>query len=345
MLLTDGNNEPAGPRPLDPEKAATLARDLGVTLHTIAIGRPGGIVRGTEPDTNLPVMTEVEGPNIALLERLAAITGGRAFVATDADALDEVFQTINALEKSPVKGEVLTRYDEHFAPWAAAGGLALAHSTGSWSEDGCARFPEPDRPIEIRRDRMDIIYRYDPFAKIVPGPSNDPENVIRELEEGHRRYRTIITHVEQELMAGSSQEPDRHPLEPAFPRVRRRRRAASGSSRPGPGLLRCARSDRADLRPVAQRAVRDPRGRQRAGHRMPGIDRLRGPESQGEPRAAGGPGPFRLRRRHRGRRLLPVASATIPSSASRTPFARSSIASRSPSAGPPRPSSGLAAPP
>ncbi len=122
VLLTDGNNEPAVPHPLDPEQAAALARDLGVVLHTIAIGRPGGIVRGTEPGTNLPVMAEVEGPNIPLLERLASITGGRSFVATDADALDEVFQTISTLEKSPIKSTIRTRYDEHFAPWA---GLAL----------------------------------------------------------------------------------------------------------------------------------------------------------------------------------------------------------------------------
>ena len=123
VLLTDGNNEPAVPHPLDPEQAATLARDLGVTCTRSPSGRPGGIVRGTDPDTKLPVMAEVEGPNLALLERLATITGGRSFVATDADALDEVFQTISTLEKSPIKGEIRTRYDEHFAPWA---GLALA---------------------------------------------------------------------------------------------------------------------------------------------------------------------------------------------------------------------------
>jgi Ca-activated chloride channel family protein len=118
VLLTDGNDEPAGPH-RDPEQMAILARDLGMTLHTIAIGRPGGIVRGTHPETDLPVIAEVEGPNIPFLERLAKITGGRSFVAADADALEEVFQTINALEKSLVQGEILTRYDEHFAPWAA----------------------------------------------------------------------------------------------------------------------------------------------------------------------------------------------------------------------------------
>jgi Ca-activated chloride channel family protein len=123
ILLTDGNNEPAVPKPLDPEQAAILARDLGVTLHTIAVGRASGVVHGTDPATRQPVVAEVEGPNIPLLERLAAITGGRSFVATDADAMEDVFQTIDELEKSPVQGEIRTRYDERFAPWA---GLAAA---------------------------------------------------------------------------------------------------------------------------------------------------------------------------------------------------------------------------
>jgi len=124
VLLTDGNNEPAVPHPLDPEKAALLARDLGMTLHTIAIGQPGrGIVQGTDPDTKHRIMAEVEGPNIALLERLATITGGRSFAAAAAHALSEVFQTISTLEKSKIRSEIRTRYNEHYAPWA---GLALA---------------------------------------------------------------------------------------------------------------------------------------------------------------------------------------------------------------------------
>jgi Ca-activated chloride channel homolog len=121
VLLTDGNDEPAVPRPLDPEEAAVLARKLGVTLHTIAIGRIGGTVRNADPLR--PREPEIEGPNLALLERLAQLSGGRSFAATDADALDEVFRTIDALEKSPVRGQILTRFDEHYAPVA---GLTLA---------------------------------------------------------------------------------------------------------------------------------------------------------------------------------------------------------------------------
>jgi Ca-activated chloride channel family protein len=123
VLLTDGNNEPAGPDPLDPEKAAILARDLGVTMHTIAIGRVGPALRGMDPGVKLPAVPQVDGPNLELLERLAQLTGGRSFAATDADGLERIFATIDSLEKSPVRGQILTRYDEHYAPWAA---LALS---------------------------------------------------------------------------------------------------------------------------------------------------------------------------------------------------------------------------
>jgi Ca-activated chloride channel homolog len=122
VLLTDGNNEPAVPRPLDPEQAAILARDLGVTIHTIAIGRARGTTQGIDPGARLPVVKDVAGPNLPLLEHLAQITGGHFFVATSADALTGVFRAIDSLEKSPVRGQILTRYNEHYAPWA---GFAL----------------------------------------------------------------------------------------------------------------------------------------------------------------------------------------------------------------------------
>ena len=123
ILLTDGRNSPAVPHPLDPEDAAALARDLGVTLHTIAVGREGGNVHAVDPDTRLPVARQMDGPDFVRLERLAKVGGGRAFKASDARTLDQVFQTIDALEKSPVRGTVWTRYREWYAPWV---GSALA---------------------------------------------------------------------------------------------------------------------------------------------------------------------------------------------------------------------------
>jgi Ca-activated chloride channel family protein len=125
ILLTDGRNNPAVPHPLDPEEAAALAREFGITLHTIAVGQAGGIVHEKEAVTGLDrPRGEVEGPDFALLERLARIGGGRAFVAADSDDLGRVFQTIDALEKSPVQETIRTRYDERFARWVVAA-LAL----------------------------------------------------------------------------------------------------------------------------------------------------------------------------------------------------------------------------
>ncbi len=121
VLLTDGNNEPAVPDPLDPLEAAALARDLGVTLHTIAIGSFRGPIPKLDPAAQ-PPLKESSGPNWNLLERMAELTGGRSFAAADLETLEKVFRTIDKLERSPIQGHILTRYNEHFAPWA---GLAF----------------------------------------------------------------------------------------------------------------------------------------------------------------------------------------------------------------------------
>lgn len=120
VLLTDGRNQPAVAHPLDPQSAAQLARELGVTVHTIAIGQAGGVVQQREPRTGLPVTSEVAGPDIELLAKIAQAGKGRAFQATDAQMLDEVFRTIDRLEKSPIQATVRTRYRETFGPWVAA---------------------------------------------------------------------------------------------------------------------------------------------------------------------------------------------------------------------------------
>jgi Ca-activated chloride channel family protein len=120
ILVTDGRNAPAVPKPIDPIVAASLARELGVTLHTIAIGRPIELKPVAKDEPPKPVESpEDEGPDLPLLAKLAELGGGQPFVATDADALERVFQRIDTLEKSPVAGTVRTLYRETYAPWAA----------------------------------------------------------------------------------------------------------------------------------------------------------------------------------------------------------------------------------
>ena len=127
ILLTDGHHAPGSAGALDPIVAAEVARGLGVTLHTVAIGRsprssvqePGHHNRPTEITAGPPPVHPPDdaGPDIALLRQLAERGQGRAFVATDADALDAIFEAINSLETSPIEGTIQTVYRECFAPW------------------------------------------------------------------------------------------------------------------------------------------------------------------------------------------------------------------------------------
>lgn len=122
ILLTDGREEigpgPVVSEPLDPEQAARLVGDLGLTLHTIAIGRPPSSVASEDSATS-------EGPDFALLRRMAELGNGRAFVAANEGDLEAVFREIDRLEKSPLIGTIRTRYHEWYAPWAAVALAAL----------------------------------------------------------------------------------------------------------------------------------------------------------------------------------------------------------------------------
>lgn len=126
VLITDGHDSPGVSNPLDPIDAASLAARLGITVHTIAIGPASGVERRRQADTaGLDLIRETEGPDIALLEKIAIAGGGRAFVATDSAALDLIFQALDSLEKSPLTGKIEIRYKEHYQAWILAAIAAL----------------------------------------------------------------------------------------------------------------------------------------------------------------------------------------------------------------------------
>ena len=123
ILLTDGIDDPAVPKPIAPESAARLARELDVTLHAIALGRPSS--KG-----------ENDGPDLARLDRIAKIGGGQAFAATDSRALVDVFRSLDSLEKSALAGTMKTKQKPRFEPFALAAlaclGLDVLMRSGRW---------------------------------------------------------------------------------------------------------------------------------------------------------------------------------------------------------------------
>jgi len=116
VLLTDGVNT-AGQ--LDPLKAAELAREQGVRIHTIAFGgQDTRTLFGIRlPDTDAEI--DEEG-----LRRIAEATGGRAFRARDADELAGIYAEIDRIEPVAQPGERLRPMIERY-PWPLAGALVL----------------------------------------------------------------------------------------------------------------------------------------------------------------------------------------------------------------------------
>lgn len=124
ILLTDGNDAPAVSetlKPIAPEDAARLARRLGMTVHTIAVGGsgvPANLGDGNGKDRS-PVSDP--GPDRDRLRTIAELGGGKAFSASDAGALDAVFREIDALEKSPVVATIRTRYRDWYPAFVGLG--------------------------------------------------------------------------------------------------------------------------------------------------------------------------------------------------------------------------------
>jgi Ca-activated chloride channel family protein len=119
VLLTDGENNRST---IDPTTGAELARAMGVTIYAIGVGRVAVAPSG---DTPAQGDRPRAGFNEAALEQLASATGGQYFRADDVTTLRSVFQTIDALERSPVAAPSYLRRRELF--WIpAATAIALA---------------------------------------------------------------------------------------------------------------------------------------------------------------------------------------------------------------------------
>ncbi|WP_242110504.1 vWA domain-containing protein [Luteimonas aquatica] len=122
ILLTDGVSN-AGM--LDPIKAAELARDEHVRIHTIAFGGAGELsVFGFR----LPVPGGGDDIDEAGLKRIADMTGGRAFRARDTAQLAGIYAEIDKLEPVTRTGKRVRPRIERY-PWPLAAcvlGLLLA---------------------------------------------------------------------------------------------------------------------------------------------------------------------------------------------------------------------------
>ena len=122
VLLTDGQNN-AGM--VDPATAARVAASLGLRVYTIGVG-----TRGRAP---IPVDDPVFGRRLISVEvdidevtmrKIAELTGGKYFRATDTDELVSIYNQIDQMEKSKVESETFVEYTDRFL-WLLIPALGL----------------------------------------------------------------------------------------------------------------------------------------------------------------------------------------------------------------------------
>ena len=114
ILVTDGVNNRGEIQPLD---AASIAETLGIKIYTVGVGSRG-IARFPVIDprfgkiyTNLPVEIDEES-----LTRIAEMTGGIYYRATDRGSLENIFAEIGRLETTKIEVKRYRRYNELFLP-------------------------------------------------------------------------------------------------------------------------------------------------------------------------------------------------------------------------------------
>lgn len=105
VLLSDGESTAGN---LDPITAAKLAKAFGIRVYTVAIGRTGPKPVVSAPDS-LMLSSPQTAPDEGTLQRIAKITNGQFYRATDNTALKNIFAQIDNLERVKVKNR---RYRE-----------------------------------------------------------------------------------------------------------------------------------------------------------------------------------------------------------------------------------------
>ncbi len=124
ILLTDGQNNRGE---LDPITAARIAKTYKIRVYTIGAGSRGEALYPVDDPlfgrryVRMPVNIDED-----LLQRIANITGGKYFRATDKTSLEKIYQEISDMEQTKIEVKQYTRYRELFVNYLVVALLLLA---------------------------------------------------------------------------------------------------------------------------------------------------------------------------------------------------------------------------
>jgi Ca-activated chloride channel family protein len=94
ILLTDGEDNSST---LPPLQAAQLAKEYGIHIYTIVIGKEGEV---PFPDGHGGIIMTDSHVDTVLTQKIAEITGGKFYRATDSASLAQIYNQIDSLQKT-----------------------------------------------------------------------------------------------------------------------------------------------------------------------------------------------------------------------------------------------------
>jgi Ca-activated chloride channel family protein len=112
VLLTDGRNNRGE---IDPITAAQTAQAFDIKVYTIGAGTRGSALYPVNDPffgkRYVPMQVDVDEET---LQKIASLTQGEYYRATDRQSLEKIYQEIDTMEKTEIKVKEYTRYSELF---------------------------------------------------------------------------------------------------------------------------------------------------------------------------------------------------------------------------------------
>ncbi|HHE65150.1 MAG TPA: VWA domain-containing protein, partial [Bacteroidetes bacterium] len=122
ILLTDGVNNAGNIQPLE---AAKAAGSQGIKIYTIGAGSRGIVPYPAQDIFGRTVYQQVQVDlDEATLKRIAQMTEGQYFRATDTESLRNIYQEIDKLEKTEMQETGYKEYKQLFV-WFLLAGLII----------------------------------------------------------------------------------------------------------------------------------------------------------------------------------------------------------------------------
>jgi Ca-activated chloride channel family protein len=122
ILLTDGVNNRGE---IDPLTAAQIAERYGIRVYTIGVGTIGEAPYPVQTPFGIRYQNVPVDVDEKTLQKIAEMTNGQYFRATNNRALKQIYEEIDELEKTRIEVRAYRTYTELFYGWAGVGFIAL----------------------------------------------------------------------------------------------------------------------------------------------------------------------------------------------------------------------------